>query len=173
MDLKQYVARIENFPKDGVDFLDVSPLLGTPVAWRHALDILAREVAKLEPTSLAAMDARGFVIAGALADRLGIPFFMIRKKGKLPGATYGVDYDLEYGSASIEMQKRAVEQGDRVIIIDDVLATGGTAKAASDLIKKAGGDAICLLCLIELAFLNGRDNLAGLPVKSLLAYDAV
>ncbi len=171
MDLKQHIRSVPDFPKPGILFYDISTLLAHPDAWQVALGRMAREVGKHAPDVLAGIDARGFLVAAPLAARLGLGFTMIRKKGKLPGETISYEYDLEYGTDTIEIQADAVQPGQRVVILDDLLATGGTLGASIDLIRKVGGNPVGAVCLIELTFLNGRDKLGGLPFSSLIAYD--
>lgn len=171
MDLKQHIRSVPDFPKPGILFYDISTLLAHPDAWQVALGRMAREVGKHAPDVLAGIDARGFLVAAPLAARLGLGFTMIRKKGKLPGETISFEYDLEYGTDTIEMQADAIQPGQRVVILDDLLATGGTLGASIDLIRKVGGNPVGAVCLIELSFLNGRDKLGGLPFSSLMSYD--
>jgi adenine phosphoribosyltransferase len=132
---------------------------------------MARDISKLQPDVLAGIDARGFLVAAPLAARLGLGFTMIRKQGKLPGDTISFEYDLEYGTDTIEILSDAVQSGQRVVILDDLLATGGTLSASIELVKKIGGNPVGAACLIELNFLNGRDKLGGLPFTSLISYD--
>ena len=171
MDLKQHIRSIPDFPKPGILFYDISTLLANPDAWQVALGRMAREISKHLPDVLAGIDARGFLVAAPLAARLGLGFTMIRKQGKLPGETISYEYDLEYGTDTIEIQADAIQPGQRVVILDDLLATGGTLGASIDLIEKIGGTPVAAACLIELTFLNGRDKLGGLPFTSLIAYD--
>jgi len=171
MDLKQHIRAVPDFPKPGILFYDISTLLAHPDAWQIALGRMARCVGRHQPDMLAGIESRGFLVAAPLAARLGLGFTMIRKKGKLPGPTVAHEYDLEYGSDVIEIQDDAIEPGQRVVILDDLLATGGTLGASIDLINKVGGNAVGGACLIELTFLNGRDKLGALPFDALMAYD--
>ena len=171
MDLKDHIRSVPDFPKPGILFYDISTLLANADAWQVALGRMARHVSKLQPDVLAGIDARGFLVAAPLAARLGLGFTMIRKQGKLPGDTISFEYDLEYGTDTIEILSDAVQPGQRVVILDDLLATGGTLGASIDLVKKVGGNPVGAACLIELNFLNGRDKLDGLPFTSLISYD--
>ena len=171
MDLKDYIRSVPNFPKSGILFYDISKLLANPDAWQVALGRMARDVVKLQPDVLAGIDARGFLVAAPLAARLGLGLTMIRKQGKLPGETISYEYDLEYGKDTLEILPDAVKHGQRVVILDDLLATGGTLGASIELVKKIGGNPVGAACLIELSFLNGREKLGGLPLKSLISYD--
>ncbi len=171
MDLKNYIRSIPNFPKPGILFYDISTLLANADAWEVALGRMTRHVTKMQPDMLAGIDARGFLFAAPLAARLGLGFTMIRKQGKLPGETISHEYDLEYGKDTIEIVSDAVKPGQRVVILDDLLATGGTLGASIELVKKIGGNPVGASCLIELTFLKGRDKLGELPFKSLISYD--
>ncbi len=171
MDLKDHIRSIPDFPKPGILFYDISTLLAHADAWQVALGRMARDVGRHHPDILAGIDARGFLVAAPLAARLGLGFTMIRKQGKLPGETISYEYDLEYGTDTIEIQADAVQPGQRVVILDDLLATGGTLGASVDLINKIGGNPVAAACLIELSFLNGRDRLGDLPFSSLISYD--
>ena len=170
MDLKDHIRGIPDFPKPGILFYDISTLLAHPDAWQVAMGRLAKLVGRHRPDILAGIESRGFLIAAPLALKLGIGFMMVRKKGKLPGKTIRHDYDLEYGTDTVEIQHDAVARGQRVVILDDLLATGGTLAAAKTLIEKVGGDVVGTACLIELTFLHGRRKL-DVPFDSLVAYD--
>jgi len=171
MDLKDHIRPVPDFPKPGILFYDISTLLANPDAWQVALGRMARCIGQHQPDILAGIESRGFLVAAPLAARLGLGFTMIRKKGKLPGPTIGYEYDLEYGTDTIEIQEDAIKPGQRVVILDDLLATGGTLGASIDLIEKVGGKAVGAACLIELTFLNGRDKINGLPFDALMSYD--
>jgi|TARA_E500000331_G_scaffold349369_1_gene392437 adenine phosphoribosyltransferase len=173
MDLKDHIRSIPDFPKPGILFYDISTLLAHPGAWRHCVDRLAADVKPLAPDLLVGIESRGFLTAAPLALELGCGFAMIRKKGKLPGATIGHTYDLEYGSDTIEIQADAISPGQRVIIMDDLLATGGTASAAVELIRDVGGVVAGASFIVELTFLPGRAKLDALqvPASTLTAYD--
>ena len=147
-------------------FKDITPLLADGKAFAAVVDALAVTYGPVD--KVAGIEARGFILAAPVACRLGVGFVPIRKKGKLPGATFAQDYDLEYGTATIEVLTDAFAPGERVLVIDDVLATGGTARATADLVQRAGARVAGLAVLLELSFLNGRAKLTGLPVSALL-----
>jgi adenine phosphoribosyltransferase len=171
MDLKQHIRSIPDFPKPGILFYDISTLLAHPVAWRTAVERLAASVRPHRPDLLIGIESRGFLVAAPLAYALGCGFAMVRKRGKLPGRTVSYTYDLEYGSDTIEIQEDAVARGQRVVVVDDLLATGGTMRAAIDLVTSRGGIVVGAACLIELRFLGGRARIAP-PFTALLAYDS-
>jgi adenine phosphoribosyltransferase len=171
MDLKEHIRAIPDFPKPGILFYDISTLLAEPKAWRHTVDQLASHLTPLEPDVLAGIESRGFLVAAPLALALGCGFTMVRKENKLPGETVSYSYDLEYGNDTIEIQNDAVRPGQRVVILDDLLATGGTMAAAVDLFRKVGADVVGTACIIELNFLHGRDKL-DVPFISLVGYDS-
>lgn len=170
MDLKEHIRTIPDFPKPGILFYDVSPLLAHPGAWQEAMAQLAAAVTPHKPDILAGIESRGFLVAAPLALKLGLGFIMVRKKGKLPGATVPYTYDLEYGNDTIEIQSDAVQPGQRIVLLDDLLATGGTMNAAAQLLRKSGARVLACACLIELAFLNGRERL-DIPATTLMSYD--
>jgi len=160
------VRDIPDYPQPGVVFKDITPLLGDAEAFGAVVDALAGTYGPVD--KVAGIEARGFILAAPVALRLGAGFVPIRKKGKLPGATFAQDYELEYGTATIEVLTDAFDPADRVLIIDDVLATGGTARATADLVLRSGAQLAGIAVLLELSFLNGRARLAGLPVSALL-----
>ncbi|WP_086464472.1 adenine phosphoribosyltransferase [Oceanibaculum nanhaiense] len=170
MDIKQHIREVPDFPKPGILFYDISTLLMHPGAWQHTVQQMADAVAPHKPDLLAGIESRGFLVSAPLALKLGCGFIMLRKKGKLPGATVRHDYDLEYGSDSIEIQEGAIQPGQKVVLVDDLLATGGTMAASAALIRKVGGVVPAAACIIELTFLNGRDKL-DMPVTTLAKYD--
>lgn len=169
-ELKEFIRRIPNFPKPGVNFRDIGPLLANPQALGEVTEIF-NEYWKGRVDVIVGLDARGFIFASLLAQKMELPFVMFRKKGKLPGATISVEYTLEYGTATIEMQENAIKENDRVLIVDDLLATGGTALAASQLIKKSGGISSGCAFVVELEELEGSQKLEGLEIQSILRYD--
>ena len=171
MDLKNHIRSIPNFPKPGILFYDISTLLAHPDAWNVALGRLAKLISRHQPDLLAGIESRGFLVAAPLASRLGLGFTMIRKQGKLPGATVSHEYDLEYGTDIIEIQTDCVRPGQRVVILDDLLATGGTLSASVELFKKVGAELVGAACIIELSFLQGRSRL-NIPVDTLISYDS-
>ena len=160
------VRDVPDYPQAGVVFKDITPLLADGKAFAAVVDALAVTYGPVD--KVVGIEARGFILAAPVACRLGVGFVPIRKKGKLPGATFAQDYDLEYGTATIEVLTDAFAPGERVLVIDDVLATGGTARATADLVQRAGARVAGLAVLLELSFLNGRAKLAGLPVSALL-----
>ena len=171
LDLKTHIRGIPDFPKPGILFYDISTLLAHPVAWRTAIDRLTDALRDDKPDLLVGIDARGFLLAAPLALELKTGFIMVRKKGKLPGKTIPYSYTLEYGSNTIEIQQDALKPGQRVVILDDLLATGGTAQAAIKLCQQVGATVTRAAFVIELGFLNGRDKL-GVPVTSLVSYNS-
>ncbi|MCC7276215.1 MAG: adenine phosphoribosyltransferase [Alphaproteobacteria bacterium] len=170
MDIRQHIRTIPDFPKPGILFYDISTLLAHSAAWKAAMEQLADAVRPHRPDVLAGIESRGFLTAAPLALMLGLGFIMVRKKGKLPGPTIPFTYDLEYGSDTIEIQADAVEPGQRVVVLDDLLATGGTANAAVQLLRKVGATVPACAVIIELTFLRGRARL-DVPTTSLVAYD--
>jgi len=171
MDLKDHIRSIPDFPKPGILFYDISTLLAHPDAWSVAMGRMAKMITRHQPDVLAGIDSRGFLVAAPLALKLGLGFTMIRKKGKLPGKLISHEYDLEYGSDTIEIQADAVKAGDRVVVLDDLLATGGTMSASHKLFEQAGAEVVGAACIIELTFLGGRDKLNGVPFDALISYD--
>lgn len=171
MDLKQHVRQIPDFPKPGINFFDISTLIRHPAAWRTTVDRMAALVAPWKPDILAAIDARGFLVAAPLAIPLNCGTVMIRKSGKLPGKVKAHSYGLEYGTDTIEIQHDAVEAGQRVVIVDDLLATGGTIMAAAKLLRESGANVVGATCIIELGFLKARAKL-DMPFAALLEYDS-
>jgi len=170
MDLKDHIRSIADFPKPGINFYDISTLLRDADAWQVAMGRMARAVRPHLPDLLAGIESRGFLIAAPLALKLGCGFIMVRKRGKLPGATVGQSYALEYGEDRVEIQADAVHAGQRVVVVDDLLATGGTLSAAVQLLRARGAMVPAVAALIELTFLNGRARL-DVPCEALVAYD--
>jgi len=169
--VRSAVRDVPDFPKPGVLFIDITPVLADPKLFRLSVDAVVETLADRGVTRIAGIDARGFIFAAAAADRLGIGFVPIRKKGKLPWKSESVTYDLEYGSAAVEIHADAVRPGERVWLIDDVLATGGTAAAAAQLLQRLGADLAGMTFLVELSFLNARSLLpAGIPAHGILSY---
>jgi len=168
--LRAAVRDVPDFPKPGILFKDITPLLGDPAVFRLAIDRFVSDCTGMNIEKIAGIDARGFLFGATLADRLSLGFVPIRKKGKLPWQTESLAYKLEYGEAEIEVHTDAFRPGERVTIIDDLLATGGTAGAAARLIQNAGGEVVQAQFLIELGFLNGRAALGAVPVKPILVY---
>jgi adenine phosphoribosyltransferase len=171
MDLKDHIRGIADFPKPGILFYDIATLLRDADAWQVAMGRMAKAVRGYQPDLLAGLESRGFLMAAPLALKLGCGFIMLRKRGKLPGATIALDYALEYGSDRIEIQADAVQPGQRVVIVDDLLATGGTMAAGIQLLRNVGAEVPAAVALIELTFLNGRQRL-DVPFESLIQYDS-
>jgi len=172
MDYKKYIREVPDFPKKGILFYDVTTLLSDPKVFKNITDDMAERVKGLNITKIAAIEARGFIFGAPLAQKLGVPFIPIRKPGKLPYKTKRFEYTLEYGKDSIEMHEDAVTKGDKVLLVDDLLATGGTISAAANLVKVCGGDVAGMLFVIELDFLKGRDKLKNYKIESLVRYDS-
>lgn len=168
--LTDYVHEVPDFPKPGIRFRDITPLLSNPAAFHAAVEAMAQPVETLRATHVLGIESRGFIFGAALAQRLGLGFVPARKPGKLPRAAFRQAYGLEYGEDALEVHQDAFKAGDRVLIVDDVLATGGTAAAARHLVEQSGAQAVALTLFIELGELPGRDKLAGLPVFSVLRY---
>jgi adenine phosphoribosyltransferase len=170
--LKQKIRDIPGYPKPGIVFRDISTLLRDRGAFREVHDILIERYRDRPIDVIAAVEARGFIFGGTLANALKVGFIPIRKPGKLPAATISELYALEYGEDKIEMHVDAIAPGQQVLLVDDLLATGGTLAAAARLVKKAKGEVFGIACVIELAFLNGRDQLKDFDVYSILRYDS-
>ncbi|HLJ62694.1 MAG TPA: adenine phosphoribosyltransferase, partial [Stellaceae bacterium] len=162
---------VPDFPKPGILFYDISTLLAHAGAWQETVRFLADRTAPYRPDLLVGIESRGFLVAAPLALALGCGFVMVRKKGKLPGTTISYTYDLEYGTDTVEIQADAISPGQRVIILDDLLATGGTLQAAIKLCRMVGGEVVAAACIIELSFLRGRARL-DVPFVSAVAYDS-
>lgn len=170
MDIKDHIRTIPDFPKPGILFYDISTLLAHADAWSVAMGRLAKIVSRHKPDVLAGIESRGFLVAAPLALKLGLGFIMVRKRGKLPGRTVPHEYALEYGSDVIEVQHDACLPGQRVVVLDDLLATGGTMVAACALLRELQADVVGAATIVELTFLQGRARL-DVPFASLVAYD--
>ena len=171
LDLKPLIRDIPDFPKPGILFRDITPLLRDPQGWRAVMTKMGKICEQLQPDLIVGIESRGFIVGTALATDLGIGFVPVRKPGKLPGAVIGVDYALEYGTDRLEITADALQDGAKVLLVDDLLATGGTAAAAAQLVQQAGGTLVGCSFVIELAALNGRERLpASIPVESLVVY---
>jgi adenine phosphoribosyltransferase len=171
MDFKEHIRAIPDFPKPGILFYDISTLLAHPQAWQATVEHLAAAIRPHRPELLVGIESRGFLVAAPLAYALGCGFAMVRKKGKLPGRTVQHSYDLEYGTDTIEIQHDAILPGQRIIVVDDLLATGGTMQAAVELVRQQGGTVVAVACIIELGFLNGRGRLT-VPLTAMVTYDS-
>jgi adenine phosphoribosyltransferase len=170
VDLKARIRDVPDFPTEGIVFKDITPLVADPVTFRETIDRLAAWAGERQPDIILGAEARGFIFGGALAYSLGCGFVPARKPGKLPWETVKASYELEYGWDSLEIHRDAIGGGARVIVLDDVLATGGTARAKVELVEQLGGVVVGALFLIELTFLSGREKLTGYDVHALIAY---
>jgi len=170
MDLKHFIRDIPDFPKPGILFKDITPLLKNPQAIGETITLLSKSAEGLDITAVAGIESRGFIFGTGVSLELGVGFIPIRKPGKLPAETIGESYLLEYGTDTIEMHKDAVGEGDRVLLIDDLLATGGTVQAAAKLIEKTGAEVSKIAFVIELGFLHGRDKIPGYNITSLMIF---
>ena len=168
--IRAAIRDVPDFPKPGIIFKDITPVLGDGALFRATTDLFVEQLAGLGVTRVAGIDARGFIFAGAVADRLGIGFIPIRKKGKLPSKTHRASYQLEYGESTLELHEDAVRPGEKVALIDDVLATGGTATAAIKLLQDCQAQVLSVQFFIELGFLHGRQNLPPVPISSIVIY---
>lgn len=168
MDLRQFIRDVPNFPKEGILFFDITPLLAEPKAFRYAVDAMAERFQGLGASKIVAAEARGFLFGAPLAYKMNLGFVPVRKPGKLPYKTTDVTYDLEYGTDTLSMHEDAVQPGDKILIIDDLLATGGTCNGMIKLVQKSGGEVAGIGFLIELGFLDGPTKLEGIPHQYLL-----
>ena len=171
-DLKSFIRNVPDFPKPGIGFKDITTLLIDGPAFREAVDLLAERFQNQEIKKVVGIESRGFVFGSVIAYKWGVGFVPVRKPGKLPAETISEEYDLEYGTDSLEIHRDAITPGEKVLIVDDLLATGGTAQATVNLINRLGGEIAGIAFLIELSFLNGRQKLNGYDVLSLMEYDA-
>jgi len=164
--ITSHIRDVPDYPQPGVVFKDITPLLGDPKAFAAAVDALAATFGPVD--KVAGIEARGFILAAPVAYRNGAGFVPVRKKGKLPSATFAQEYKLEYGTATVEVHQDAFQPGERVLIVDDVLATGGTGRATASLVERSGAEVVGIAVLMELSFLNGRSALSGFDVRALL-----
>jgi len=170
-DLKNYIRSIKNFPKKGIVFRDITPLLQNPIALKSTIRQLFDYAKNLNVTKVVGIESRGFMFGSMLAEKLDVGFVPIRKPGKLPAKKVREIYELEYGTDCVEIHADAIQPGDKILLHDDLLATGGTAKASVKLIEKLGGKILQVSFIIELRFLNGREKLKDYDIKSLITYD--
>jgi adenine phosphoribosyltransferase len=170
MDIKHLIRDIPDFPKSGILFRDITTLLSNPEGLRYTIDILTEKCSEFEPNYVVGMESRGFIFGAPLAYQLRVGFIPVRKPGKLPAAVHSIAYDLEYGQDSLEMHQDAMTPGSRVLVIDDLLATGGTAGATAQLIETAGCELVGFAFIIELRDLGGREKLPKVPIISLIEY---
>tara|TARA_A100001037_G_scaffold291946_1_gene306627 strand:- start:3016 stop:3525 length:510 start_codon:yes stop_codon:yes gene_type:complete len=159
MDLRDYIRSIENFPRDGISFKDITPLLADPEAFENAVGHMAKIAATLEPDIVVSIESRGFIFGAPISLRLAVPFVPIRKEGKLPHTTKRFSYDLEYGTDVIEIHRDAITPGQKVVLVDDIIATGGTAEAALDLVESMGAEVVGVCVLMEITKLRTGQNL--------------
>lgn len=169
-DLKKSIRTIVDFPKAGINFRDITTLLKDKDAFKKAVILLAKKYRKANIAYVVAVEARGFILGGALAYKLGAGFIPVRKKGKLPGKTQNITYQLEYGTDTLEIHEDAIAPGSRVLIVDDLLATGGTVRAVCDLVRKMQGEIAGIVFLIELTDLKGKEKLQEFPVYSIIKF---
>ena len=169
-ELKDYIRSIPDFPKAGILFKDITTLLKDKSAFRRAVNSLCSRQSGKKIDKIVAVEARGFILGGAIAYKLGAGFVPVRKKGKLPALTNSVTYDLEYGTDTLQVHRDAIAKGDRILIVDDLLATGGTLRAVTDLVKQLDGKIAGIIFLIELTDLKGKEKLKEFPVYSLIKY---
>ncbi len=170
MDIGSFIRTVPDFPKAGIQFKDITTLLQNGPAFKYIIDGWKDRYTDKKIDAIVGADARGFIFAGALAYALGLPLALVRKKGKLPHTTISESYELEYGTDTLEMHIDALHKGDRVILVDDLLATGGTMSAAVKLIEKLGAEIAEITCVVELPLLKGREKLAGHPIHTLVEY---
>ena len=168
--LKALVRDVPDFPQEGIVFKDITPLLADEIAFSTVIDLIVVHFGRGNVDKVVGIEARGFILASPVAYHFGAGFVPVRKKDKLPWQTESAEYALEYGTATLEIHRDAVAPGERVLIVDDVLATGGTARATADLVERIGGKVVGLACLIELGFLNGRSKLDGYDLFTLLDF---
>ena len=173
MNLKDLIRTIPDYPKDGVMFRDITTLLQHPAGFRRTVDELVHPFAGGDINRIAGIEARGFILGGAVAHQLSIGFIAVRKKGKLPWQTISVEYELEYGTDELEIHIDSIEKGDRILIIDDLIATGGTATATTQLVRDAGGEVVGASFIVDLPDLGGRKRLEemGVPVRCLMEFE--
>jgi len=168
--LKEKIRDINDWPQKGVIFRDITPVLGDPEAFKTTIEAMENVLKDTDFSAIAAVESRGFIFGATLAHKMGKGFIPVRKPGKLPFSTISESYSLEYGTDTIHMHTDAVKPGEKIVIIDDLIATGGSSKAAASLVEKLGGSVSALVFLIELEFLNGRNKLQGYEVKSIIKY---
>lgn len=170
MDLKSKIRTVEDFPKEGISFKDITTLLQDPEAFEYAINELVKIAEKHDYDVIIGPEARGFIFSAPMSYKAKKPLVLVRKPGKLPFDTVQHEYALEYGTDTLEIHKDAIKPGDKVLIVDDLLATGGTTKATAELVEKLGAEVASIVFLIELTFLNGRETLSNYPVETLIEY---
>jgi adenine phosphoribosyltransferase len=170
LDLDDYIRKVPDFPKKGILFYDITSVLSAPRAFKYCIDRMTEIYASQKIDAVAAIEARGFIFASPFACNMGIPLILIRKKGKLPGNTLSKTFELEYGSAEIEILPTDIKKGSRILLVDDLVATGGTLRASRELLAEAGANVVEVFGVIGLPFLEYGKKLAGLPVTTLIEY---
>jgi adenine phosphoribosyltransferase len=170
MDLKSLIRDIPDFPKPGIMFRDITTLLQNPDGLKDVIDRMAADSAPLQPDYILGMESRGFIFGTPLAYQLGVGFIPVRKPGKLPAPVYSVEYELEYGTDRLEMHQDALKPGDRVLIVDDLIATGGTAQATAEMVQQAGAELVGFCFVVELLALGGREKLPNVPIITMVEY---
>jgi adenine phosphoribosyltransferase len=168
--IRELIRDVPDFPEPGIVYKDITPVLANPIAFSTIIDLIVVHFGRGNVDKVVGIEARGFILAAPVAYHFGAGVVPVRKKGKLPWTTVAEEYTLEYGTATLELHQDAVQPGERVLVVDDVLATGGTARAAASLVERIGGQVVGIACLIELDFLNGRDKLAGHDLFTLIHY---
>ena len=166
-DIEKFIVSVPDFPHKGIEFFDITPLMANPEAYRYTIEKMAELVAQTNPTKIMAAESRGFFFGPAIALKLGLPFVPIRKKGKLPRATIDVEYDLEYGKDTLCVHRDDISKSDRLVVLDDILATGGTAEAMCKMAERVGAEIACCAFFMELGFLKGREKLKNRKVVSM------
>ncbi len=166
-DIEKFIVSVPDFPHKGIEFFDITPLMANPEAYRYTIEKMAELVAQTNPTKIMAAESRGFFFGPAIALKLGLPFVPIRKKGKLPRETIDVEYDLEYGKDTLCVHRDDIGNSDRLVVLDDILATGGTAEAMCKMAERVGAEIACCAFFMELGFLNGREKLKNRKVVSM------
>jgi adenine phosphoribosyltransferase len=169
--IRSTIREVPDHPRPGILFYDITPVLSTPAAFGACIDVLCERFRDSRLDRIVGMESRGFLFGCPMADRLGVGFVPVRKPGKLPCEVESVSYELEYGTDTLEIHTDAIEQGQRVLVVDDLLATGGTASAAVDLVRRLGGEVVSCAFVVELAFLAGRKRIQGEDIFSLVSYD--
>ncbi|MBW4523792.1 MAG: adenine phosphoribosyltransferase [Phormidium tanganyikae FI6-MK23] len=170
MDLKPFIREIPDFPKPGISFKDITTLLQNPIGLKATIDLFAEKCSDFKPDYIVGMESRGFIFGAPLAYKMNIGFIPVRKPGKLPAAVHSIEYELEYGTDCLEMHQDAVQPGSRILIVDDLIATGGTAGATAKLIQQIGCELVGCAFVIELKDLKGRDRLPQVPIVTLVEY---
>jgi len=170
-EVEESIRNIPDFPKEGIQFKDITPLFKDTSLFEKLMSYYTNKLKNNGINKIVCVDARGFIFGSVLANKMGIPFVVARKEGKLPAKTISHTYSLEYGEATLEMHMDDIKSTDNVLIVDDLLATGGTVKASSELIEKVGGNLVGCAFVVELLGLNGRDNIPNVPIKSLISYE--